>query len=97
MIRLVLLSVVAAGLMCEAYTSLITGEFGLSDPTKSRTPSNHQDTPWTEIDLAAQSSPHAVVPDQGLKASVSPIEVENATSTASSQATSATEQADYKR
>ncbi len=101
MIRLVLLSVVAAGLMYAAYTSLLTGEFELSDgPTKRAEPLRFtQDTPWTEIDPAAQNSPHAIVPDQdlsptaALKAQTSPIEVEKDSPTA--QATSATEQAEH--
>ena len=97
MIRLVLLSVVAAGLMYAAYTSLLTGEFELSDNTTKRAEPLPftQDTPWTEIDPAAQNSPHAIVPDQdhyptaALEALTSPIEVEKDSSTANAQASSA--------
>ena len=103
MIRLVLLSVVAAGLMYAAYTSLLTGEIVLSDsPTKRAEPLQFtQDTPWTKIDPAAQNSPHAIVPDQdrsptaALEALPSPIEVEKDPSTANAQATSATEQTEH--
>src|SRR4029079_2810117 len=99
MIRLVLLSVVAAGLMYAAYTSLLTGEFELSDNTTKRAEPLPftQNTPWTEIDPAAQNSPHAIVPDQdhyptaALEALTSPIEVEKDSSTANAQASSATE------
>ena len=103
MTRLLLLSVVAAGLMYAAYTSLLTGEFELSDsPTKRAEPLQFtQDTPWTEIDPAAQNSPHAIVPDQdlsptaALEALPSPNEVEKNSSTANAQATSATEQTEH--
>ena len=105
MIRLVLLSVVAAGLMYAAYTSLLTGEFELSD-SLTKSPGAEplqfpQDTPWTKIDPAAQNSPHAIVPDQdlsptaALEALPSPIEVEKDPSTANAQATSATEQTEH--
>ena len=103
MIRLVLLSVVAAGLMYAAYTSLLTGEFELSDsPTKRAEPLRFtQDTPWTEIDPAAQNSLHAIVPDQdlsptaALEALTSPIEVEKDSPTANAQAASAIEQTEH--
>lgn len=103
MIRVVLLSVVAAGLMYAAYTSLLRGEFELSDsPTKSvEPPQLPQETPWTKIDLAAQNSPHAIVPEQDLSqiTSDSPsalIEAEKAPSMANGQATS-TEQTEHIR
>ena len=103
MIRLVLLSVVAAGLMYAAYTSLLTGEFELSDNTTKRAEPLPftQDTPWTEIDPAAQNSPHAIVPDQdhyptaALEALTSPIEVEKNSPTANALATSSTEQTEH--
>ena len=103
MIRFVLLSVVAAGLMYAAYTSLLTGEFELSDSTTKRAEPLPftQDTPWTEIDPAAKYSPHAIVPDQDLSSTAalealpSPIEVEKDSSTANAQATSATEQTEH--
>jgi uncharacterized protein YraI len=103
MIRLVLFSVVAAGLTYAAYTSLLTGEFELSDsPTKRAEPLQFtQDTHWTKNDPAAQNSPHAIVPDQdlsptaALEALPSPIEVEKDPSTANAQATSATEQTEH--
>ena len=106
MIRRVLLSVVAAGLLYATYTSLVTGEFELSDsPTKSpgAEPQLSQITPWIKIDPAAQNSPHAIVPDQGLsptaalEALPSPIEVEKDLSTANTQATLATEQTEHIR
>ena len=103
MIRLVLLSVVGAGLMYAAYTSLLTGEFERSDsPTKRAEPLRFtQDTSWTEIDPAAQNSPHAIVPDRdlsptaALEAVTSPIEVEKDSSTANAQATSSREQTEH--
>jgi uncharacterized protein YraI len=103
MIRLMLLSLVAAGLMYVAYTSLLTREFEFSDsPTKRAEPLQFtQDTPWTEIDPAAQNSPHAIVPDQdlsttaALEALPSPIDVEKDPSIANAQATSATEQTEH--
>ena len=103
MIRLMLLSAVAAGLMYAAYTSLLTGEFELSDsPTTRAEPLQFtQDTPWTEIDPAAQNSPHAIVPDQDLSATAAlealpaPIEAEKDPSTANAQATSATEETEH--
>ena len=103
MIRLVLLSVVAAGLMYAAYTSLLTHGFELSDSATERAEPLRftQDTSWTEIDPAAQNSPHAIVPDQDLSPTValealsSPIEVENDSPTANAQATSATEQTEH--
>jgi len=102
-IRLVLLSVVAAGLMYAAYTSLLTGEFELSDNTTKRAEPLPftQDTPWTEIYPAAQNSPHAIVPDQDLSSTATlealppPIKVEKHSSTANAQASSATEQAEH--
>src|SRR4029079_13952083 len=101
MTRLVLLSVVAVGLMYAAYTSLLTAEFGVSDNTKRAEPLPFaQGTPWTEIDPAARNSPHAIVPDQDLSRTValealsSPIEAENDSPTANTQAT-ATEQTEH--
>lgn len=105
--RVVLLSVVAAGLMYAAYTSLLTGELELSDSsTKSvgaELPQPAQETPWTKIDLAAQNSRHAIVPDDDLsptaafEALPSPIEVEKDPSIANAQATSTAEQAEHIR
>jgi len=103
MTRLVMLSVVGAGLMYAAYTSLLTGEFERSDNTTKRAEPLPftQDTPWTEIDPAAQNSPHAIVPDKDysptvpLEALTSPIEVEKNSPTANAQATSATEQTEH--
>ena len=98
-----LFSVVAAGLMYAAYTSLLTGGFELSDSATERAEPlrSTQDTSWTEIDPAAQNSPHAIVPDQdlsptaALEALPSPIEVEKDPSTANAQATSASEQTEH--
>lgn len=100
MIRVVLLSLVAAGLTYAAYMSLLTGELELSpgEPLQLA-----QETTWTKIDLAAQNSRHAIVPEEdlsptaALKALPSPIGVEKDPSTANAQATSAAEQTEHIR
>ena len=107
MIRLVLLSAVAAGLMYAAYTALLTGEFELSDsPTKSPGAEPlqlSQFTPWTKIDPAAQNSPHAIVPEDDLSRTAaaedlpSPIEAEKDPSTANAQVALSTEQTEHIR
>ena len=105
MIRLVMLSVVGAGLMYAAYTSLLPGEFERSDnATKRAEPLPFtKDTTWALIDPAAQNSRHAIVPEEDLsptaafEALPSPSEVEKDPSTANAQATLAAEQTEHMR
>jgi uncharacterized protein YraI len=99
MIRTVLLSLAAAGLPYAAYASLGTSESEFSDrPTKisgSEVAQVAQETPWTKIDLAAQNSPHAIVPEQDL--TFLPIRLEKEPPLANAQATSAIQQAEHIR
>ena len=99
-----LLSVVAAGLMYAAYTSLLTGEFKLSDSPTNRPGEPlqlDQETPWTKVDRAAQNSRHAIVPEEHRSPAAapedltSPIEAEKDPSITNAQATSAAGQTEH--
>src|SRR3954463_11624849 len=95
MIRLVMLSVIGAGLMYTAYTALLTDEFEGSDNTEPLL------TPWALIDPAAQNSRHAIVPEEDLsptaafEALPSPIEVEKDPSIANAQVTLGAEKTEH--
>ena len=106
MIRVVLLSLVTAGLMYAAYTSLLTDELDLPDSPTNRPGEPLQlarETPWTKIDLAAQNSRHAIIPEEDVSPTAAPedlpslIEAEKDPSIAHAQVTSAVEQTEQIR
>ena len=96
MTRVVLVSLVAAGLIFAAYASLFESEPEEStSPTNSSEPEIRQ-TPWTKIDPAAQGSSHAIAPLPFIPARpTSPIEAEKTPSIADLPGTSVAEQIEH--
>jgi Bacterial SH3 domain len=81
MIRVVLLSLAAAGLIYAAYASLAESEPEVSTSPANGSEPEIRETPWTKIDPAAQDSPHAIVPEElpfTRARATSPIEAEKA-------------------
>jgi len=98
MIRVVLLSLAAAGLIYAAYASLAEREPEVSTSPANGSVAEIRETPWTKIDPAAQDSPHAILPEElpsTRAAPTSPIEAEKTPSIAEVPGTSAAEQIEH--